>query len=588
MPKPDLLLLHPPSVFRFRDLPLFFGPVSDVVPSSSIFEIYPIGFLTISNYLTRHNISVRIINMALRMLRSPSFDSEQFVKNLDASAFGIDLHWLPHVDGSLSLAEMLKKHHPDKPVILGGLSATYYHEEIMRDYPFVDFVVCGDSTEEPLRLLMHAIKSGDGFEEVPNLVWRDGQGRVRINERSYKPENLDYVDFDYAHFIKMAIKYRDPSGYIPFKYWLSYPVTAIFSVRGCNHNCGTCGGSLSAFQMICERPRACFRSPELVAEDIKKIADYTGAPMIVLGDLLQAGREYSDRFLEALRKHRIRNEICIEFFRPPAREFLRKAADCIQTFNVEISPESHDINVRKTFGKDYDNKALEGMIETLIEVGCRRVDLFFMVGLPNQTYQSVMDTVTYCGKLLDKFGTGENRGKVLPLIAPLAPFIDPGSAIFENPEKYGYHFFYKTLKEHRQAMLQPSWKFSLNYETKWMSRDEIVRATYDGALKLLAIKEHYGAVTRQTAFKLRNHLERAIILSEKITDPEHIDDELRKEIFSLNTLDIVCGKHELEWPIKGWKLKVPNVMKLVLSAVRQDLRARHPLFSLLPHKSTFR
>ncbi len=47
MPKPDLLLLHPPSVFRFRDLPLFFGPVSDVVPSSSIFEIYPIGFLTI-------------------------------------------------------------------------------------------------------------------------------------------------------------------------------------------------------------------------------------------------------------------------------------------------------------------------------------------------------------------------------------------------------------------------------------------------------------------------------------------------------------------------------------------------------------
>jgi B12-binding domain/radical SAM domain protein len=588
MPKPDLLLLHPPSVFRFRELPLFFGPVSDVVPSSSIFEIYPIGFLTISNYLTKHNISVRIINMALRMLRSPSFDAEQFVSNLDAGAFGIDLHWLPHVDGSLSLAEMLKKHHPDKPVILGGLSATYYHEEIMRDYPFVDFVVCGDSTEEPLRLLMQAIKSGSGFEEVPNLVWRDGQGRVRANERSYKPENLDYVDFDYAHFIKMAIKYRDPSGYIPFKYWLSYPVTAIFSVRGCNHNCGTCGGSISAFKTICERSHACFRSPELVAEDIKKIADYTGAPMIVLGDLLQAGREYSDRFLEAVRKHRIRNEICIEFFRPPAAEFLRKAADCIQTFNVEISPESHDINVRKTFGKDYNNKALEGMIETLIDVGCKRVDLFFMVGLPNQTYQSVMDTVSYCGELLEKFGTGENRGKVLPLIAPLAPFIDPGSVIFENPEKYGYRFFAKTLKEHRQAMLQPSWKFSLNYETKWMSRNEIVKATYDGALKLLAIKEQYGAVSRQTAIKLRDHLERAIILSEKITDPEHIDDEIREEIFSLNTLDIVCGKHELDWPVKGWKLKVPKVMKLVFSAVRQDLRSRHPLFALLPNKSLFR
>ena len=84
-----------------------------------------------------------------------------------------------------------------------------------------------------------------------------------------------------------------------------------------------------------------------------------------------------------------------------------------------------------------------------------------MVGLPNQTYQSVMDTVKYCGELMTRFGSNGSTGKVLPLIAPLAPFIDPGSAIFEDPEKYGYRFFYKTLKEHRQAMLMPSWKFAL-------------------------------------------------------------------------------------------------------------------------------
>jgi hypothetical protein len=228
------------------------------------------------------------------------------------------------------------------------------------------------------------------------------------------------------------------------------------------------------------------------------------------------------------------------------------------------------------------------MIKTLIEVGCKRVDLFFMVGLPNQTYQSVMDTVSYCGELLEKFGTNGNRGKVLPLIAPLAPFIDPGSIIFEDPEKYGYRFFAKTLKEHRQAMLRPSWKFSLNYETKWMTRDEIVKATYDGALKLLAIKKDYGVISRRAALKIRDHLERAIILSEKIIDPEHIDDELRKEIFSMNTLDSVCGKHELDWPTKGWKLNLPNIMKLVFSEVRQDLRSRNTFSPLQPNKSTSR
>ena len=569
MPRTDLILLHPPSIFKFRELPIFYGPVSDVVPASSIFEIYPIGFLTISDYLHRHGMSVRIVNLALKMLQERRFDPEPFVARLHAKAFGIDLHWLPHADGSLSLAELVKKHHPDTPVILGGLSATYFSEEIMRDYPFVDFILCGDSTEEPLRLLMNAIEAGGGYEDVPNLVWRDGNGRAMTNECSFRPDTMDYVDFDYTHLLKMAIKYLDPSGYFPFKYWLSYPVTAVFSCRGCNHNCGTCGGSVSAFNRLCKREHACFRSPELLAEDIRRISEYTGAPVIVLGDLLQAGREHSDRFLNAMRKYRIKNEICVEFFSPPPADFLEKIADSIETFNVEISPESHDINVRKTFGKGYDNAALERMIEELIRVGCKRVDLFFMVGLPYQDYASVIDTVRYCGQLLEKFGSNGNTGRVLPLIAPLAPFIDPGSVIFEDPEKYGYRFFYKTLKEHRQALLMPSWKYTLNYETRWMTRDDIARATYDGALMLVDLKEQYGAIGKKTAAKVRDHLQRAIRLNEKIKDPRNLDDAVREEIFSLNTLDIVCDKHELDWPIKGWKLKLPNLLKLLFKPERR-------------------
>jgi B12-binding domain/radical SAM domain protein len=570
MPKTDLVLLHPPSVFKFRELPLFYGPVSDVVPSSSIFEIYPIGFLTISDYLDRYGLSVRIVNIALKMLRDKSFDPERFIARLASPvAFGIDLHWLPHVDGSLSLAELVKKHHPNTPVILGGLSATYYQEELMRDYPFVDFIVRGESTEEPLRLLLEAIKSGNGFESIPNLAWRNGSGQVTVNEQSFMPDNLDYIDFNYLHLLKMAIKYLDPSGYIPFKYWLSYPVTAVFSVRGCNHNCGTCGGSRSAFNRVCGRPRPCFRSPELVAEDIRRIAELTGAPVMVLGDLLQAGRSYGERFLAAMKRNRIRNEVCIEFFSPPPPDFLELVADSLSTFNIEISPESHDVNVRKTFGKNYDNAALEKMIETLIGLGCKRVDLFFMVGLPNQTYASVMDTVGYCGELMSRYGRNGASGRILPLIAPLAPFIDPGSAIFEDPEKFGYRFFYRTLREHRQAMLMPSWKFALNYETKWMTRDEIVRATYDGALKLLDLKEQYGVIGTDKAQRIREHLTRAIVLNEKINDPLSINDALREEIMNLNTLDLVCDKHELDWPIKGWKLKAPNILRLLFRQTEQ-------------------
>ncbi len=109
MSRPDLILLHPPSVLRFREVPIFPGPISDVVPSSSIFEIYPIGFLSLSEYLHRHGIAVRIVNLALKMLRRPSFRPDKFIAKLNPRAFGIDLHWLTHADGSLALAELVRE-----------------------------------------------------------------------------------------------------------------------------------------------------------------------------------------------------------------------------------------------------------------------------------------------------------------------------------------------------------------------------------------------------------------------------------------------------------------------------------------------
>jgi B12-binding domain/radical SAM domain protein len=560
MKQVDLVLLHPPSVYNFRELPIFHGPISDVIPSSSIFENYPIGFLTISEYLSRHGMTVRIANLAMKMLRDFSFDPESFISKLRPSAFGIDLHWLPHVDGALSLAEAIKRCHPGIPVIFGGLSATYYRQEIMRDNPCVDFIVCGDSTEEPLRLLMESIKRGGDFRTVPNLVWRDGDGRVADNGITYRPSDLDYVHFDYSHIVKMTMKYHDPSGYLPFRNWLSNPVMAVFSCRGCSHDCVSCGGSASSFRRLCGRGQPAFRSPELLAKDIRNIARYTGAPVMVIGDLQQAGSGYAESFLEAMRKYRIRNGLAIEFFRPPSAVFVEKVAGSLINFNVEISPESHDPRVRKAFGKSYDNAELEAAIEAFLRSTCRRLDLFFMVGLPLQDYRSVMETVEYCGELLRRYGSTK---KLLPMIAPLAPFVDPGSRLFEEAESLGYRLFYRTLAEHRQAMLMPTWKHRLNYETEWMTRDEIVRATYEGALRLTELKASCGLMGKREAEEIVRHIRMAKELFKRLEDSPSIDASLEKEIFRLNRLDFLCNKRELEWPVSGLKVRLINLFRLL-------------------------
>ena len=51
MSRIDLVLLHAPSVYDFRERSIMSGPVSDMVPSTPAFEMYPLGFTTMAQYL---------------------------------------------------------------------------------------------------------------------------------------------------------------------------------------------------------------------------------------------------------------------------------------------------------------------------------------------------------------------------------------------------------------------------------------------------------------------------------------------------------------------------------------------------------
>jgi radical SAM superfamily enzyme YgiQ (UPF0313 family) len=192
MPRCDLVLLHAPSVYDFREKTILYGPVSDQIPSSPVFEMYPIGFTSLAEYLERAGYRVRIVNLAARMLTNPTFDTEEMIKKLNAPIFGIDLHWMVHCHGSIEVARLVKRHHPESRVLFGGLSASYWCRQLM-EYPEIDYILRGDSTEEPLRQLMHCVLNNKQPEMVPNLVWRDGRGEVRENPFSHVPTDLSHV-----------------------------------------------------------------------------------------------------------------------------------------------------------------------------------------------------------------------------------------------------------------------------------------------------------------------------------------------------------------------------------------------------------
>ncbi|MDX9830919.1 MAG: TIGR04190 family B12-binding domain/radical SAM domain protein [Anaerolineae bacterium] len=568
MPNTDLVLLHAPSVYDFRQRSILYGPVSDLVPSTPVFEMYPIGFTTIAEYLERNGFRVRIVNLAVRMLNGERFDAEKLIRKLNPAVFGIDLHWMPHAHGAVEIARLCKQYHPDTPVMFGGFSSSYFHEELVAR-PEVDYVVRGDSTEVPVLQLMQHLAGRPGapaLAEIPNLTWQDADGTIRANEVTYSPDNLDHVLIDYSYVVKAVARYRDLASFVPFKGWLGYPITAALSVRGCSHNCRTCGGSAATFAALHKRRKPAFRAPEDLAQDIRNISRFSKGPVFILGDIRQAGQDYADRFLRAI--HGYQGPVILELFGDADRDFIRRVADAMPNWTLEISLETHSDEVRSAFGRPYKNADIENTMRYALEAGVKRLDVFFMIGLPKQDYQSVMDTVDYCEYLmrdLDAVPQGSER-RLIPFISPLAPFLDPGSPVFENPERYGYHFFARSLEEHRQALVQPSWKYVLNYETRWLNRDEIVDSTYEAGMRLNRLKARYGLVEKEQAERTEARILKARRLIGQIDDIMSIQDEERRgrllraikpQVDDAN-LSTVCDKTELNVPLKGLRLNLPR------------------------------
>ncbi len=566
----DLVFLHAPSVYDFRERATLWGPISDLVPSTPVFDMYPLGFATLMAHLERAGFRVRIANLAARMVRSRRFDPERLIAATGTRAFGIDLHWLPHAHGALEVARIAKKHHPRTPIIFGGYSATYFHDELIRR-PSVDYVLRGDSTEHPLERLMEHLVAGTEPADVPNLTWKDRRGGVHVNPQSYLPESLDHLALDYHPMVRAVVRDRDLLNYAPFSHWLDYPIMAALTVKGCTQNCTICGGSAFAGRKLSARQRPAYRSPEVLAEDVRRMERLSRGPVFILGDLRQAGMAYARRFFRAVQG--FRGTAIVEFFSPVDRGYVAELAAALPNFIVEFSPESHDPAVRKASGKGYTNRGIEASIAACLDAGAHRFDLFFMIGLSQQTPESALETVDYCRGLLERF----DDGRLIPFTSPLAPFLDPGSRAYEEAERYGYVRRAHTLEDHRRLLLQPTWKQILSYKTRWMDRDTLVDVTYEAGFRLNRLKREFGIVGVEKAEETEARIGQARALMRRIDDlvasleGDALNEallELKPQIDRANT-STVCNKEELDVNVGLVPFKVFNLARIGLGLERK-------------------
>ncbi len=580
----DLTLLHAPSVYDFRKKTIMQGPVADAIPSTDEFEMYPVGLTSIASYLGKNQYNVALVNLAYRMLRDPHYDVEARLRRMRSTVFGIDLHWLPHANGALAIAELVKRIHPLSYVLMGGLSSSYYHEELIR-YPYVDFVIRGDSTEEPCRQLLHAIKRGQPLDSVENLTWKRPDGEVVVNPLTFIPGDLDYVDVpDYLYAIRLMFKYRSMEDISPYLRWLQHPTTMLLNSRGCTLDCSTCGGSRSAYERVCERSWPAFRSPEKLVSDVRSIMSFSRSPIMMVHDPRIGGLARAQRFFSLLKEQKMPNEFVSELFYPAGDEYFEMIRDSVRRWSIEVTIETQDEKLRKQDCLKFpvSNGRVEDTIASALSHGCAKLDLFFMVGIPHQTYESAMGSVPYCESLIKRFGADS---RLQFFISPMGPFLDPGCGAYEDP-KYGYRHFYRTLEDHRMALLEPTWKSILSYETDAMCRDEIIAASYDAAGELNELKFKYGLVSAETYNHVKKHqtaartameaVEAALTLPE---DKRHAALSAIQDMVKEANADTLFKKEELEWEgTSGLRVGTAFLRTMFLGLAEEMDHGVHRLF----------
>lgn len=475
MAKFDVVLVHAPSVYDFRerdDILFAYLSNSDSVHVSPIFEMPPVGILAIKQYLNRCGIRTEFFNVASQMLLDPGLDVEEFLRRAEAEYFGVDLHWLTHAHGALELLRLYKELHPEAKTILGGIASTYHHEELIQ-YAQVDYVVRGFDTLVPIEQLIRAKNSADDLALVPNLTWKKN-GSAEVNALSFVPD-VYTAAVDWREVFS-----EDRRNMTPYN--------VVIPQAGCEYNCTWCGGSRYFFKkyMGLNKKSRVQKRPELLAAELESIAAAnTGTHTVTM---INFWHEYPALF-ETATDIFVDDAIdCVHFslHRLPKVEKGRNMAAPANAV-IELSPDSDDMAVARASGRGtYTMEEMEEFIDALIDE-VHSFEIYFMLGLPKQTKESVRGTVRYCAHLLEKY-----RGRaVTPFICPMLPFLDPGSEIYDHPERFGYRIFHRSVEDHVHALVSLNWRDRLNYETEWLSREELVAISYEAVRDLTLLKKKH-------------------------------------------------------------------------------------------------
>jgi radical SAM superfamily enzyme YgiQ (UPF0313 family) len=300
--------------------------------------LIPMGVFALCDLLCREGFPSRIIHLGVEWIEDKAFSLLDYLGEVRPRVAAMDLHWHHQSSDVIQTAQEIKKTFPEIFIVLGGMTASFYHEEILGSYDAVDGIIRGEG-EIPIRALMEALRDRQReFSNIPNFSWRRGSDIV-INPLNYVAsreilDDLNFTRFDLLSNHQTYIRYMALPFYVKgvskeknfWMYSLKSPMFDLEVGRGCPVDCTWCAGSSSSQDMISGRKQVIFRKSEKVLQSIEEAISYGYETMHICFDPFPQKPDYYLDLFSRVRAKGLKVECFFESFGLPTAELIREFA----------------------------------------------------------------------------------------------------------------------------------------------------------------------------------------------------------------------------------------------------------------------
>ncbi len=310
---------------------------------------------------------------------------------------------------AISIANLLKTHFPDRPIIAGGPHFSKCAEDALKHVESIDIVVRGEG-ERVIKELVPALLNGDDWSRVKGISYREGS-RFRHNPDADPVQDLDslpiFTQFDHKDYPDTLSMHRENGKVLP--------AIAMETSRGCPNRCLFCSATIPSYRV---------RSPVSVVDEMEMWVNlFPGVRAFNFMDLtFTADRGHVTGLCEEILSRNLKvlwwGESRADM--DPDLLDIMYAAGCRA---LSVGVESGSPAVLAAIGKNISLEHVYRLARKCDSVGIW-LDPFLMFSLPSETIDDVKMTLALIKRLLK-----EHKKVLYPGGGGTVTSIHPGSQL---------------------------------------------------------------------------------------------------------------------------------------------------------------